>query len=182
MQESAGARLRVAVIAADPSARRTMAEALRPLPDVALVAWAEAVDQLFVLGTRVDVCLCAVEPSSAHLARLRSIGCTAVTVPPGEQPDAVVRAAALGRPAPPLAAERPLLAPRQREVLVAYVEGNDLLPTVARQLGLGTETLKTHLRRIRAKYAEVGRPAPTRRDLYVRAVEDGLVRPPSERP
>jgi hypothetical protein len=42
------------------------------------------------------------------------------------------------------------------------------------------ETLKTHLRRIRAKYAEVGRPAPTRRDLYVRAVEDGLVPPPAE--
>jgi hypothetical protein len=44
------------------------------------------------------------------------------------------------------------------------------------------ETLKTHLRRIRAKYAEVGRPAPTRRDLYVRAVEDGLLAPPSGRP
>jgi hypothetical protein len=42
------------------------------------------------------------------------------------------------------------------------------------------ETLKTHLRRIRMKYAEVGRPAPTRRDLYVRAVEDGLVPPPAE--
>jgi hypothetical protein len=40
------------------------------------------------------------------------------------------------------------------------------------------ETLKTHLRRVRAKYAEVGRPAPTRRDLYIRAVEDGLLPPP----
>ena len=74
------------------------------------------------------------------------------------------------------------LAPRQREVLVAYVAGSDLLPTVARELGMDRETLKTHLRRIRAKYAEVGRPAPTRRDLYVRAVEDGLLAPPSGRP
>jgi DNA-binding CsgD family transcriptional regulator len=41
------------------------------------------------------------------------------------------------------------------------------------------ETLKTHLRRIRVKYRAVGRPAPTRRDLYVRAVEDGLLPPPS---
>jgi hypothetical protein len=47
------------------------------------------------------------------------------------------------------------------------------------QPGIDPETLKTHLRRIRAKYREVGRPAPTRRDLYVRAIEDGLLPPPS---
>jgi hypothetical protein len=41
------------------------------------------------------------------------------------------------------------------------------------------ETLKTHLRRLRAKYRSAGRPAPTRRDLYVRAIEDGLLPPPS---
>jgi DNA-binding CsgD family transcriptional regulator len=79
------------------------------------------------------------------------------------------------------ATRRPALAPRQREVLVAYVSSSDLLPTVARSLGMDRETLKTHLRRIRAKYAEAGRPAPTRRDLYVRAVEDGLLAPPSGR-
>jgi hypothetical protein len=65
-------------------------------------------------------------------------------------------------------------------VLLAYVSGNELLPTLARRLGIDHETLKTHLRRIRAKYAAVGRPAPTRRDLYVRAVEDGVVPPPAE--
>jgi DNA-binding CsgD family transcriptional regulator len=78
------------------------------------------------------------------------------------------------------AVRRPKLSPRQRDVLVAYVAGSALLPTVARSLGMDRETLKTHLRRIRAKYDEVGRPAPTRRDLYVRAVEDGLVEPPAE--
>jgi hypothetical protein len=62
-------------------------------------------------------------------------------------------------------------------VLLAYVLTNDVQSTVARSLGMDTETLKTHLRRIRAKYA--GRPAPTRRDLYVRAIEDGLLLPPS---
>jgi RNA polymerase sigma-70 factor (ECF subfamily) len=77
-------------------------------------------------------------------------------------------------------AAMPALSPRQREVLVAYVGGSDLLPVVARALGMDRETLKTHLRRIRAKYADAGRPAPTRRDLYVRAVEDGLVPPPGE--
>jgi hypothetical protein len=65
-------------------------------------------------------------------------------------------------------------------VLLAYVTGNDVLPTVARRLGMERETFKTHLRRIRDKYDAVGRPAPTRRDLYVRALEDGLIAPPAD--
>jgi DNA-binding CsgD family transcriptional regulator len=73
----------------------------------------------------------------------------------------------------------PALSPRQRDVLAAYASGNDLLPVVARRLGMDEETLKTHLRRLRVKYRAAGRPAPTRGDLYVRAVEDGLVPPPS---
>jgi hypothetical protein len=70
------------------------------------------------------------------------------------------------------------LSRRQVEVLIAYGAGNDLLEVVARRLGMFPETLKTHLRRIRKKYREAGRPAPTRRDLYVRAIEDGLLPPP----
>jgi DNA-binding NarL/FixJ family response regulator len=77
------------------------------------------------------------------------------------------------------ALRRPKLSQRQQDVLVAYAAGNELMSVVARRLGLQQETLKTHLRRIRAKYQELGRPAPTRRDLYVRAVEDGLLPPPS---
>ena len=84
-----------------------------------------------------------------------------------------------GQAAGPGTVRRPGLAPRQREVLVTYAAGNELLDVVARRLGMNTETLKTHLRRIRAKYRDVGRPAPTRRDLYVRAVQDGLLPPPS---
>ena len=68
---------------------------------------------------------------------------------------------------------------RQREVLVAYTASNDLITVLARQIGMTSETFRTHLRRIRVKYEKAGRPAPTRRDLYVRAVEDGLVPPPS---
>ena len=83
-----------------------------------------------------------------------------------------------GAPAPDVRALPARLSPRQVEVLIAYGAGNDLLDVVARRLGMYPETLKTHLRRIRQKYREAGRPAPTRRDLYVRAVEDGLLPPP----
>src|SRR3954465_8127539 len=76
-------------------------------------------------------------------------------------------------------ARTPRRARRQRDVLVAYTASNDLITVLARQVGMTPETFRTHLRRIRAKYEKVGRPAPTRRDLYVRAVEDGLVPPPS---
>jgi hypothetical protein len=79
---------------------------------------------------------------------------------------------------PPAGAPLPL-PKRQRDVLVAYTASNDLITVLARQIGMTSETFRTHLRRIRVKYEKAGRPAPTRRDLYVRAVEDGLVPPPS---
>jgi DNA-binding CsgD family transcriptional regulator len=75
-------------------------------------------------------------------------------------------------------ADRPQLSKRQVDVLTAYGRSNALLDVVARELDITPETLKTHLRRIRAKYAAVGRAAPTRRDLYVRAIEDGFLPPP----
>lgn len=69
---------------------------------------------------------------------------------------------------------RPQLSPRERETLTLYAAG---LPTklVARQLGVGIETVREYLKRIRAKYAAIQRPAFTRMDLYHRAVEDGVV-------
>lgn len=73
--------------------------------------------------------------------------------------------------------ERPELSDRQQEVLIRYTSSDAKLPTVARQLGMGPETLKTHLRRIKEKYAAVDRPASTRLELYRRAVEDGFVDP-----
>jgi len=46
---------------------------------------------------------------------------------------------------------------------------------VADDLHITLGTLEDYIRRIRAKYARVGRPAPTKIDLYKRAVEDGLL-------
>jgi DNA-binding CsgD family transcriptional regulator len=173
---------RVAVIAADDRTRGALIAALEAAGHP-VTAWAEAVEPLLVLGTRVDVCLCA-EPSARTAAeQLRRRGAAVVVVHNGTGTVDAVRAVAGRRPAPdpfPARPARPRLSPRQREVLVAYAVGNDVLPTVARRLGMERETFKTHLRRIRDKYAAVGRPAPTRRDLYVRALEDGLIAPPAD--
>ncbi|MCW4354214.1 response regulator transcription factor [Hoyosella sp. YIM 151337] len=64
------------------------------------------------------------------------------------------------------------LTERQREVLALYASGEKAV-TVARKTNLSVETVNDYLGRIRRKYAEVGRPAPTKMDLYKRAVEDG---------
>jgi DNA-binding CsgD family transcriptional regulator len=170
---------RIAVVAADSAHREALRAAVARVPGTEVVAWSEHVRHLLVLGSRLDVVVCASPPERDDAARLRERRTAVVVAGLGSDAAEALRAELERGPGLP-GVRRPRLAPRQREVLVAYVAGSDLLPTVARELGMDRETLKTHLRRIRAKYAEVGRPAPTRRDLYVRAVEDGLVAPPAE--
>jgi DNA-binding CsgD family transcriptional regulator len=46
---------------------------------------------------------------------------------------------------------------------------------VANQLGISPHTAKEYLDRVRAKYAQVGRTARTRTELYVEANRDGLL-------
>ncbi|MEV0292802.1 response regulator transcription factor [Nocardia sp. NPDC050710] len=64
------------------------------------------------------------------------------------------------------------LSPRQEEVLTLYASG-EKASRVARLTGLSEQTVNDYLGRIRQKYADAGRPAPTKTDLYKRAVEDG---------
>jgi len=66
------------------------------------------------------------------------------------------------------------LAPREKEVLITWfrTESKDL---VARQLQIAPTTVRTHLQRVRAKYAAVGRPATTKAALVARAIQDGIV-------
>ena len=63
---------------------------------------------------------------------------------------------------------------RERDVLHLYASGLPL-KLVALQLGIAHSTAREYLDRIRAKYIEVGRPAPTKVDLLRRAVEDGIL-------
>jgi two-component system, NarL family, uhpT operon response regulator UhpA len=63
---------------------------------------------------------------------------------------------------------------RERDVLHLYASGLPL-KLVAIQLGIAHSTAREYLDRIRTKYVEVGRPAPTKVDLLRRAVEDGIL-------
>ena len=66
----------------------------------------------------------------------------------------------------------PDLTPRETQVLKLYAAGLPL-KSAARKVGIAEETAREYLSRIRHKYQEVGRPALTKTDLYVRAVQDG---------
>lgn len=63
---------------------------------------------------------------------------------------------------------------REREILNLYASGFPL-KLAAEQLGISYATAREYLDRIRAKYVDVGRPAPTKVDLLRRAVEDGIL-------
>lgn len=73
-------------------------------------------------------------------------------------------------------APTPALSDQEARVLTLYADGLPL-KSVARQLNVSYETAKTYLDRIRDKYAQAGRPAPTKLDLRDRALEDGLTNP-----
>ena len=68
----------------------------------------------------------------------------------------------------------PGLAPREKEVLLAWIVC-DNKDDVARRLGISATTVRTHLQRIRDKYAAAGRPASTKAALVARAIQDGLI-------
>lgn len=66
------------------------------------------------------------------------------------------------------------LSPREREVLSLYASGF-ALKQVASELSIKISTAKEHIDRVRSKYSVIGRPASTKTDLLVRAIEDGIL-------
>ena len=75
------------------------------------------------------------------------------------------------------AASRPALSNQETRALQLYATGLPL-KSVARRMAIGEETVKQYLGRVREKYALSGRAAPTKLELYYRAVEDGHHQPP----
>ncbi|MGH3164418.1 MAG: response regulator [Trebonia sp.] len=75
-------------------------------------------------------------------------------------------------------ADRPALSNQETRALQLYATGLPL-KSVARKMAVGEETVKQYLGRVREKYAIVGRAAPSKLELYYRAVEDGHLPPPA---
>jgi DNA-binding NarL/FixJ family response regulator len=66
------------------------------------------------------------------------------------------------------------LSAKEREVLSLYASGFTMRQ-VASQLQIKESTVKEHIDRVRGKYSSVGRPAPDKANLVLRAIEDGLI-------
>jgi DNA-binding NarL/FixJ family response regulator len=69
---------------------------------------------------------------------------------------------------------RPELTEQERRVLIAWLL-TDNKDGVSRQLHIAPSTVRTHLQRIRRRYREINRPAPSKAALFARALQDGLL-------
>jgi DNA-binding NarL/FixJ family response regulator len=69
---------------------------------------------------------------------------------------------------------RPRLSPREIEVLRAWFAALSK-ELVAAKLHITVKTVDTHIARVRAKYANVGRAARTKSELVSRALDDGVI-------
>ncbi len=106
------------------------------------------------------------EPMDALMAVARTVmGVTPGATPPRRD-----------RPLPSGAVPvtRPRLSENEVQALGLYASGLSTAAVAAR-MQVKYETVKTYLRRIREKYAKVGRPASTKGELMRRAAEDGYL-------
>jgi DNA-binding NarL/FixJ family response regulator len=70
--------------------------------------------------------------------------------------------------------DRPRLSGRELEVLRAWFASSSK-DLVAAKLHITVKTVDTYIARVRAKYANVGRPARTKSELVSRALDDGII-------
>ncbi|MBE1536705.1 response regulator transcription factor [Actinomadura algeriensis] len=68
------------------------------------------------------------------------------------------------------------LSERERTALLLWFQSMSKA-SVARRMGVSVHTVEMYIKRARVKYAQAGRPAPTKADMLARAIEDGLIRP-----
>jgi len=106
------------------------------------------------------------EPMDALMAVARTV----MGVMPGATPPRRVR------PLPSGATQftKARLSENEAEALGLYASGLSTAE-VAERMRVQYETVKTYLRRVREKYAKVGRPASTKGELTRRAAEDGYL-------
>ncbi|MFD0689757.1 response regulator [Actinomadura fibrosa] len=68
------------------------------------------------------------------------------------------------------------LSERERTALLWWFQSMSKR-SVARRMGVSVHTVEMYIKRARVKYAQAGRPAPTKADMLARAIEDGLITP-----
>lgn len=71
------------------------------------------------------------------------------------------------------------LSRQEQQVLTLFATGVKAI-AVASAVGIAESTVEDYVRRIRVKYARIGRPAHTKVDLYKRAIEDGFLPLPEQ--
>jgi DNA-binding NarL/FixJ family response regulator len=69
---------------------------------------------------------------------------------------------------------RPELTTQERRVLIEWLL-TDNKESVSKKLHIAPSTVRTHLQRIRRRYSEIHRSAPSKAALFARAVQDGLI-------
>lgn len=72
--------------------------------------------------------------------------------------------------------QRPALAPSEIDALRAWFQSSSK-QVAAQMLRIEKSTISTYIERARIKYANVGRPAPTKNTLVLHAIDDGLIDP-----
>ena len=97
---------------------------------------------------------------------------------------ATILAAAADQPyVPPQAAgtmaaddrqDRPVLSEQERTALLLWFQSMSK-SAVAARMGIAESTVRQYIQRARIKYANAGRPAPTRTQLLARAIQDNLI-------
>jgi two-component system nitrate/nitrite response regulator NarL len=69
----------------------------------------------------------------------------------------------------------PGLSDQERTALLLWFQSMSK-SAVAVRMGIAESTVRQYIQRARIKYANAGRPAPTRTQLLARAIQDGLIR------
>ena len=69
---------------------------------------------------------------------------------------------------------RPELTAQERRVLIEWLL-TDNKESVSKKLHIAPSTVRTHLQRIRRRYREIHRSAPSKAALFARAVQDGMI-------
>jgi len=70
--------------------------------------------------------------------------------------------------------DRPALSDQERTALLLWFQSMSK-SAVAARMGISESTVRQYIQRARIKYANAGRPAPTRTQLLARAIQDGLI-------